>query len=241
MQLKRRLALLCGDSMRGTHGLAYALLALAALVLGCSSGDNQAGNNLPRNREQSPCPLKLEQAPEVKGFRLGMSTDQLRKQVPQFKDKKPDEFSEVFLINGKPDYEVPAGIHVTNLDCLMVRLGILKGRVISVTSYNVPRTAGVSLETYQERVPESLKITYKLGDDPNSHDYVSLSCDGFKVKAGEENMRYEDDWLPTTYWFYSVEDTIATTTVEQQSKRMAAEKERLEREERERKAREFKP
>jgi hypothetical protein len=237
--------------MRGTHGLAYALLVLAAFVLACVGGSNRTGNN--PSSQSSQCPLKLEQAPEVKGFRLGMTTDQVRKQVPQFKGTKSDEFgfSEVFLINGKPKYPVPAGIEVKNIDSLMVRLGILKGRVISVSSYTVPNTTvyayqgqapeGVSLETYQERVPESLKIPHKLGDDPNSTQYLSLTCDGFKVKAGQENIRYRSDWLPTAYWFYSIEETAATDTLEQQRKQMKVEKEKQERQEREKKAGEFKP
>jgi hypothetical protein len=217
--------------MRSLQSLVYALLLAAIFCCGC-------------NAERQPqCKISIDQSPEVKGLRLGMTSDQIRKRFPQFKETKADEleFSDTFLINGKPDYKAPEGIEVKNLDSMMVRLGMLKGRLISIASYNPPNTAGISLETYQARVPESLKIPYKLGQDPQSSDYLSLTCDGFKVKSGQERLRYEGDFLPTSYWFYSIEDTAAVAALGQQRKQMEAEKEKLGRQERERRAREFKP
>ena len=217
--------------MASSKGFFYTLLLTTIFCCSCSGA------------KQKQCEISIDQSPEVKGLRLGMTSDQIRKRFPQFKEPKADElgFSDTFLINGKPDYQVPEGIEVKNLDSMMVRLGMLKGRLISIASYNPPNTAGITLETYQARVPDSLKIPYKLGQDPQSSDYLSLTCDGFKVKSGQERLRYEGDFIPTSYWFYSIEDTAAVAALGQQRKQMEAEKEKQGRQDREQRAREFNP
>lgn len=234
---------------QSAHSLNLIFIIWIFLVMGCMCGGNN-GNQTNVNNPSTPavtqtqqCPIKLEQAPEVKGFRLGMTADQIRKQVPQFKDKKPDEFgfTQTYLINGKPDYQVPEGIQVNNIDSMMVRLSLLKGRVISVASYNPPDAGGIKLEEYQARVPESLKIPYKLEKDAESSDYLSLTCDGFKVKSGFELMRFQENWLPTRYWFYSVEETNAAAKLNEQRQQARIDKEQKEKRQQQEKANNFKP
>jgi hypothetical protein len=82
------------------------------------------------NAQETPCSLKLSELPaaaELMGFRLGMTTDQVKARVPQVVFGQPDEFA-VSKTSINPDFDPRidkasfAGVRTVSLDFLDGRL-----------------------------------------------------------------------------------------------------------------------
>jgi hypothetical protein len=83
--------------------------------------------------QESKCTLKLAELPsipELRGFRIGMTPEQIKARLPKLQLKPPDEFGFTSL-NVFPDYE--PGIDKAAFDGVRtVSLDLLDGRVFSV-------------------------------------------------------------------------------------------------------------
>jgi hypothetical protein len=241
-----------GKPTNGAQGLAYALLVFAAFGCVCSGGGNQSGGNKPQQQGMTAqCTTKLAEAPELRGFQLGMTLDEIRKRFPNLKMSKPDEFgyahASIYNAEAREFLGNPLGTYVNSSnhpefkDMFVAHLEFISGRLAAVrTGY--PQ-GGVNMEVadYQKRVAESLKLPADAYErDPailTTPTKGTITCDGFRVEVGKDGWRHRDKLLPTLYFMVRMEDTAALDTLA----RKEAGKKEAERYEEEKRAREFKP
>lgn len=133
------------------------------------------------------CSLTREQSPEIRGVRLGMSTDQLQNVFPDEKNrqriidavtasKQSDQFG-AGKLDIWPDKQVDnarlAGVNY-------ISIGLLDGRVTSFhVAYTGPEWKNV--DQFITRLTEGLRLpasAWEIGDVSGQ-----MKCDGFRVDA----------------------------------------------------------
>jgi hypothetical protein len=80
-----------------------------AFLAGCRSKPSEPSDDSESKIGQGQCALTIEQSPDVRGLRLGMTLDQVREVFPELPDPPPDEFGWAgYRINGveKKDVEI---------------------------------------------------------------------------------------------------------------------------------------
>jgi hypothetical protein len=144
------------------------LLFVAALVL-CIPAVARA--------QQAPCQLKLEDAPEIRGFRLGMSAAQVKARFPVFQ-LKPDEY-------GVAEFLIQVGGNVfgdKSLDGVeSISLYFVDERLASFNVSYKNVIAWQSDEQFRERISRALNL-------PAAWNGPTLRCEGFSVTAYRNNI-----------------------------------------------------
>ncbi|HEV2705660.1 MAG TPA: hypothetical protein VGV59_07020 [Pyrinomonadaceae bacterium] len=184
------------------------LLALnltAALYLGCAV--NQ------------PCTVKMEQSPEVRGFRLGMSMADIQKRFPGFPDVAANQFgvatvkiSSVYVRNvlDKPIGEdvvsfVSAAPFPDLNELKHVELKLLDGHLREITVFYPNDIKWKSADEFVQKTGAALKLNgswQKVGNDSDYSETRSLRCGevlkGFTVNAGFRQPTLENPNLEKT-------------------------------------------
>lgn len=154
-----------------------------------------------------PCTIELEQAPELRGFRLGMSLEDIRKRFPGFPGASSkiglstveiscasenvmlnrssgDDYNEISFTSGWGCPEV-------NKDVKQVELKLLDWRLIEITVYYSNNIKWKSVDEFARKTGEALKLDgtwQKVGDDDEYSQMRSMDCGkssaGFLVYAG---------------------------------------------------------
>ncbi len=145
-----------------------------------------------------PCTLNLEQAPELRGFRLGMSIEQIQARFQGFPNPPANEFGlatvvldrSIVIEETRPSTGytfVPA--RYRELDGVdRMYLKIVDGHIAEIEVYYTNDLKWRSVDEFVSRTAEALKLN---GDwKKQNEDYKSLGCNGFLVYAGIKR-----DWL----------------------------------------------
>lgn len=128
------------------------------------------------------CTLTVAQAPTIRGFKLGMTTEQIKARFPNVVIKKSNEF-------GYVDVEVDASsvlnAEKVNFDNVgNIRLAFLDERLVSIGIRYLP---SAYWENVRQFVP-LISAKYNLNGDWQSDDISSrLACNGFKVEVYASN------------------------------------------------------
>jgi hypothetical protein len=145
--------------------------------------------------QDAKCTLKISQltdAPELRGFRLGMTKEQFRARVPKLILPPVDEFGAT-AINIYPENE-------TNIDkatfegIRTISLEFLDGRVMSLWVGYAPDFKWKTLDEFLSGMTRSLSLPDSWQTRARAR---QLSCDGFQVTAntigGNPSIRLVDN------------------------------------------------
>lgn len=150
------------------------------------------------------CELDLEHAPEVRGFRLGMTLDSIRSRFPDLADVTPDKLGSTKIVIEKAavneGLKREPALHSEAVVLLVdtsrypefsgarkTRLELVDNRVASIEVVYSDETKWKSLEEFLKSVADGLKLDgvwRKTGED---HQYIqdrSIACRNFIVVAG---------------------------------------------------------
>ena len=202
------------------------------------------------------CTLKLQQSPELRGFRLGMSISDIQKRFPGFPSVSANEaglaiveISDVYVRNV---LDRPVGENVISLvsaapfpelkELKHVELRLIDGRVTEITLYYPNDIKWNSADEFAQKTGESLKLDggwQKVGEDSDYSEVRSMQCggysegEGFRISAGFrkptlENRNLEETKLP----YVQLEDFWAGQMTEYRRKKEIEEKRKREEDER---------
>lgn len=135
----------------------------------------------------SKCTLTREQSPEIRGIRLGMSAEQLRRLFPESNNqqtitdaianaKKVESYGESRLTL-QPDPRTPnprfAGVNFISVELLDERVTRFSVQYVGPEWNNV--------QEFVAKLSEGLKLPTGFSEGNDS--YSNLKCDGFKIDA----------------------------------------------------------
>lgn len=211
-----------------------------------------------------PCTVKLEQSPELRGFRLGMSMSDIQKRFPGFPAVSANQFglatieiSSVYarsVLDRQVDDNVVSFVSASPFPELNelkhVELKLLDGRLIEIMVYYPNDIKWKSADEFVQKTSEALKLNgtwQKIGDDDDysevRHLYCGKGLEDFTVSAGFRKLE------ETKFPYVEMEDFshgklevyMRKSEIEEKTKREKSElEEKTKREEEERK-KTFKP
>jgi hypothetical protein len=159
--------------------------------------------NTPASAQQSACTLKIDQFPEsveLRGFRLGMTLEQARAQVPQIQLARADQFG-VARISINPYFD-PSFDKVKFADVRTISLDFLDGHLISLWIGYDSTFKWQTLDTFVTGISKSMNFPDVW---PAKRGGRQLDCGDFSVFAsmiaGSPSIRLSDD---------AAQETIAT-------------------------------
>ena len=157
----------------------------------------------PASAQQSTCTLKIDQLPEsieLRGFRLGMTLEQAKAQVPQIPRTRADKFG-VAKISINPYFD-PSFDRTRFADVRTISLDFLDGRLISLWIGYESTFKWQTLDTFVPGISKSLNFP---GEWPAKRGGRQLDCSDFSafasIIAGSPSIRISDE---------AAQDTIAT-------------------------------
>lgn len=152
-----------------------AFLSLAAF--GCvASAQSDAAT-------QPKCTLTVAQAPAIRGFKLGMTVEQIKARFPNADVRRSDDFGSVYVdvdASSVPDVEK------VNFDNVAyIRLGFLDERLVGIS---IRYQQSAYWQTVRQFVP-IISAKYNLNGDWQSRDSSNsrLTCNGFEVDVHASN------------------------------------------------------
>ena len=147
-----------------------------------------------------PCALKIDQLPdaaELRGFRLGMTYDQVKALVPQVQFGPADEFG-LAKTSVNPYFD-PRIDKVAFADVRTISLDFLDGKLVSFWIGFESTFKWQTLDAFVTGVSKPLNFPPKWSDKRGGR---QVSCDGFSVFAaviaGSPSIRISDDAAPET-------------------------------------------
>jgi hypothetical protein len=151
----------------------YRRLLLAALFV--ASAASAARAQQPQT-PAPPCKLTLEQSPALRGFRLGMSIQQLRERLPGI--AVTEDTSGLTVARFTPlDFKTqPVGYEGVN----DINFSFLDDRLVSLWVGYDNRVEWKSVGQFASRVSELLKLPDAWREDPGGV-RSEMDCSGFKI------------------------------------------------------------
>lgn len=153
--------------------------------------------------QQSVCTIRLDQlpaSPELRGFHVGMTSDQVKTRVPQIQFGRPDQFG-VSKISINPSYDRSFD-QASFADVRTISLDFLDGRLVNLWIGYESTFKWQTLDEFVAGMSKSLNLPAAW---PVKRGGRQLTCDGFTVLAsviaGSPSIRITDD---------PAQETIAT-------------------------------
>jgi hypothetical protein len=153
--------------------------------------------------QQPTCSLKIDQLPdaaELRGFRLGMTYDQVRARVPQVQFGRADQFG-VAKTSISPYFD-PRIDKVAFADVRTISLDFLDGKLVSLWIGFESTFKWQTLDAFVAGISKPLSLPPEWS---NKRGGRQISCEGFSlfasVIAGSPSIRISDD---------AAQETIAT-------------------------------
>src|SRR5260370_25226350 len=145
--------------------------------------------------QQSSCSAKIDQlpdAPELRGFHLGMTYDQVKARVPPIQFGRADEFG-VAKTGINPSFR-PQCDKASFADVRTISLDLLDGKLVTVWIGYESTFKWQKLDELVAGMSNSLNLP---GTWPPKRGGQQLTCDGFSVFAsviaGSPSIRISDD------------------------------------------------
>ena len=166
------------------------------------------------------CTRSLEQAPDLRGFRLGTTLSQIQNRFPGVPNLTANEFgSGKFTINVTsmpgPETVKPSGggyvlVSASRYPELLgtdrIILELVDGRLAKITVLYPKDLKWRSVDEFVQKTAETLNLPDGWEASDSTKDYRHVFCKGFYVRAGIDNEKYDDEKLP----FVEVADTEAS-------------------------------
>lgn len=145
--------------------------------------------------QQSNCSVKIDQlpdAPELRGFRLGMTYDQVKALVPPIRFGPADQFG-VAKTSINPSYD-PSFDKASFADVRTISLDFLDGKLVSLWIGYDSTFKWQKLEEFVAGMSRTLNLPASW---PAKRGAPQMTCDGFSVLAsiiaGSPGIRLTDD------------------------------------------------
>ena len=166
------------------------------------------------------CTRSLEQAPELRGFHLGTTFTQVQNRFPGFPNLIANEDGSarvninVASMPGPETVKPSGGGHVLVsasrypelLGTNRIILEFVDGRLAKMTVFYPKDLKWRSVDEFVQRTSETLNLPDGWETSTSSEDYKRVFCQGFYVRAGIDNEKYDEEKLP----FVEVADTEAS-------------------------------
>lgn len=200
-----------------------------------STSKKPASQSPSTGQKKPACSIGSAAPLELRGFRLGMSLDEVRKRVPKLQVRPPDQFGYT-RVTIRP---IQASGSLKGVSGAV--LDFLDGRLFFILMLYDNSTPWQSAEQFVSRVGEALNLPNEWKAHPEIHPYrgealKSLGCGTYQFIAG---FAVFDDYQkrPVVYWYDESADDVLSERIAE-----AAERERQKKlQEEERKRRTFKP
>lgn len=145
------------------------------------------------NAQENKCTLKINQAPELRGFRLGMTAEQVKARFPFVRVSEHREF----------DFLKTANIYGENLKAMDGFKGIeglsmtfLDDRIINLNVNYDSSIQWKSEEQFSTRVGDMLRLPNAWQGSVNTVYGRQLDCDGFQVRTRVNHINL---FIPVEY------------------------------------------
>lgn len=145
------------------------LIGSIALILTCAVAST------------AQCALKPDQAPEVRGLRLGMTVARMRTLYTSLAPRAADEFGEAQITAGSNNLTPVEQIAFKGIDT--IHLDFIDDRLVEfgVTYANLPWK---DLNQFISKTSELLKLPSGWSGDENTQ---TLNCNGLQIRAGRSS------------------------------------------------------
>src|SRR6266404_2688401 len=154
----------------------------------------------PAAAQHPACTVRIDDLPEsieLRGFRLGMTLEQAKAQVPQIQLARPDQFG-VARISINPHFD-PSFDKTRFADVRTISLDFLDGRLISLWIGYESTFKWQTLDAFVAGISKSLKLPAEW---PAKRGGRQLNCNEFSVFAsmiaGSPSLRISDDTAQET-------------------------------------------
>lgn len=167
---------------------------------------------------EKPCTLKLAQAPELRGFHLGMSLAEIQSRFPGFPSVSGNQYGlatvEISSAYARNVLDQSAGDKVISLvsaapfpelrELKHIQLKLMDGRVTDILIYYSNDIGWKSADEFAQKTGESLKLDgswRKVGADSDYSEARSMQCggplkgEGFTISSGIQKPSLENPLL----------------------------------------------
>jgi hypothetical protein len=169
-----------------THSSRFALHFSCAILLCLVSGLSISAQQCTARSEQ------LSDAPELRGFRLGMTFDQVKARVPQVQFGRPDEIG-LTKTSINPLYD-PRFDKAVFADVRTISFDFLDGKLTTLWIGYESSFKWQSVDEFVKGISKSLNVTGSWSPKRGGR---QLLCDGFTIYvaliAGSPSIRLSDD------------------------------------------------
>lgn len=136
---------------------------------------------------EKPCTLKLEQAPELRGLRLGMSNDEVKKLYSNFpvfrtSELNPVKFGkDIIRFDGS---ELNQHSELKDIQSMVVTF--VDSKAAKITIFYLNTLNWKTADEFAKKIGQALKLdgTWKKVGEDNSSAMRVTNCNGFAVWAG---------------------------------------------------------
>ncbi|HVS20387.1 MAG TPA: hypothetical protein VHD88_00990, partial [Pyrinomonadaceae bacterium] len=150
--------------------------------------------------QQPTCALKLDQlplAPELRGFHLGMTFDQVKTRVPQVQFDRPDQFG-VVKTSINPFFD-PRYDKASFADVRTISLDFLDGQLVALWIGYENTFKWQTLDEFVAGISNSLNLPTRWSTKRGGQ---QLTCDGFSISvsliAGSPSIRITNETAQET-------------------------------------------
>lgn len=152
------------------------------------------------------CTRELTQAPELRGFKLGMTLDQIKSKYPSVAIPAANEFG-LTKITLSPSM-MNTTQHPELSDTKSITLEAVDGRLSSIKVKYTNAQKWTSVDEFLRRISESFNLDGDWEKSKSSKEMKWLWCNGFHLYAGfkEEYGEYQ------SYPYVELEDSTANMT-----------------------------
>jgi len=140
---------------------------------------------------KKPCTLKLEQAPELRGLKLGMTLQEIQKKYPNVPPSREVGYGKSFL-------SIETVKYPELKDVKYLELELVDEKIVKISAY-YPKDLNWKAEELSKRTAEVMKLD---GDweKSSSLEYRSMYCgvipDAFAVRVGIGTRALDTEGLP---------------------------------------------
>ncbi|HYX71994.1 MAG TPA: hypothetical protein VE732_04430 [Nitrososphaera sp.] len=133
------------------------------------------------NAQSGPCPLTIEQLPEVRGFKLGMTLEQIKKRHPNFRVPAPDQtgYSEIeHHISHFMSYGEESVINEADRKGLQsIKVAFLDNKLVKLRVTYDDSVEWENVTEFFKAISNPLKLPEISQWDRRDKDTLQLSCD----------------------------------------------------------------
>lgn len=170
-------------------------------------------------QQAATCTLKVSQAPQLRGLRLGMTTSELVARYPRMTPPRANDLGQAKLsFDGLKDFDAVAFEGVNS-----VLVNFIDDRLVEFAVHYEGKPWD-DMDQFLAQFRESLKLPAGWAGEGQGqgHNVRSLSCDGFRIETGPDG--WAAHWLMpwVRVWQPGAEDVVERRAAEKRERQRRA-------------------